>query len=86
VRKKSSVECISWADFLQQMQNVLCISSEEYFTAEHMSNVSKYSMEAVLISYSLGLSFQYVYRKVLENTKMNSFAVWRFIWYFNSVL
>lgn len=62
------------------MQNVLCISSEEYFTAKHMSNVSKYSMEAVLISYFLGLSSQCIYRKVLENTKMNNFAVWGFIY------
>jgi len=44
-----------------------------------MCNVSKYSMEVVLLSYSLGLSFHYVYRKVLENTKMNSFTVLRFI-------
>lgn len=44
-----------------------------------MYNVTKYSMEVVLISYSLVLSFHYTYRKVLETTKMNNFAVLGFI-------
>lgn len=44
-----------------------------------MCNVSKYSMEVVLINCSLGLSFHCIYGKVLENTKMNHFAALRFI-------